>query len=67
MVHPALCIGDGCSYERSAITAWLEVRDTSPVTGELLPSKELLPNHALRNMIQGAQARGSRRTASVTL
>ncbi|KAJ1489449.1 hypothetical protein T484DRAFT_1599496, partial [Baffinella frigidus] len=42
---------DGHSYERSAINDWLRQRQTSPKTNELLPSKMLLPNHALRGMI----------------
>ncbi|XP_024515774.1 uncharacterized protein LOC112340861 [Selaginella moellendorffii] len=51
---------DGHSYERSAIEAWLKTHDTSPKTGEVLPSlgssgggvdKSLRPNHNLRGQI----------------
>ena len=52
-----LCVGDGYSYEQSAITQWLQSHDTSPVTGQLLATTDLLPNHALRQMIQAASAR----------
>jgi U-box domain len=60
MVDPVLCTGDGQTYERSAITQWLAVSDTSPVTGQPLASQEILPNHALRSIIQAAQTRSSR-------
>lgn len=56
MVHPALCTGDGQSYERAAIVEWLKSHNTSPVTGQLLESKDLLPNHVLRSMIQVARS-----------
>lgn len=48
-------IGDGTghSYERRAIQAWLQNHDTSPITGALLSSKTRVPNHALRNLIEG--------------
>lgn len=45
--------GTGHSYERRAIQAWLRSHDTSPITGAPLPSKTLVPNHALRNLIEG--------------
>lgn len=54
---PVLCTGGGQSYERSAITQWLAASGTSPVTGQPLVSRDLLPNHALRSIIQAAQAR----------
>ena len=54
MVRPALCVGDGHSYEEAAIAQWLQTHGTSPVTGQPLATQELLPNHALRQMIQAA-------------
>ena len=60
LVDPVLCTGDGQTYERSAITQWLAASDTSPVTGQPLTSREVLPNHALRSIIQAEQARASR-------
>ena len=44
----------GHSYERAAIT-----RDTSPCTNALLLHKNVVPNHALRNLI--VEVRGVRR------
>ena len=42
---------DGFTYERSAITQWLERKMTSPVTGQPLESKALIPNHFARSLI----------------
>ena len=42
---------DGHCYERSFIERWLGSNDTSPVTGAVLPHKELVPAYALRNAI----------------
>ena len=54
MARPTLCIGDAHSCEESAITLWLQTHSTSPVTGQPLATTDLLPNHALRQMIQAA-------------
>ena len=35
---------DGFTYERAAITDWLEQKDTSPITGAVLANKTLAPN-----------------------
>ena len=43
---------DGFSYEREAITTWLEEHSTSPLTNEPLKHRELIPNMALRSAIQ---------------
>ena len=40
---------DGHSYERAAIERWLAQQDTSPLTGEKLPHKQLLPNYAIKS------------------
>jgi len=42
---------DGNTYEREAITEWLDAADTSPLTNEKLDSKSLTPNLAIRKMI----------------
>jgi hypothetical protein len=42
---------DGHSYERAAITQWLRLRRTSPVTGLLLANTSLTRAHAFRNAI----------------
>ena len=46
LVRATLCVGNGHSYEESAISRWLQTHDTSPVTGEVLTTSALLPNHA---------------------
>ena len=62
LVDPVLCTGDGQTYERTAILRWLAASDASPVTGQPLTSRDILPNHALRSIIQAAQARSSQRS-----
>ena len=42
---------DGQSYEHEAIRKWLEKHNLSPLTGNVLESKALVRNHALRNAI----------------
>jgi Mg-chelatase subunit ChlD len=49
MTDPVMC-EDGITYERSAITQWLQTHDTSPVTRKQI-NKYLIPNIALRNII----------------
>lgn len=50
MTDPVIAM-DGHSYERSAITEWLERRLSSPMTNQPMPDKQLFPNIALRNAI----------------
>ena len=57
MVQAMLCVGDGHSYEKAAILKWLQTQSTSPVTGQPLATTDLLPNHALRQMIQTTAGR----------
>ncbi|OQR99595.1 hypothetical protein ACHHYP_05545 [Achlya hypogyna] len=47
MVDPVVA-ADGHSYERESITRWLQVHGSSPVTKCIMPSRALLPNHALQ-------------------
>ena len=42
---------DGYSYERIAITHWLTIRRTNPVTNQPLVNINLIPNHSLRGAI----------------
>eukprot|EP00270_Netrium_digitus_P021962 TRINITY_DN9660_c0_g3_i1.p1 TRINITY_DN9660_c0_g3~~TRINITY_DN9660_c0_g3_i1.p1 ORF type:complete len:312 (+),score=98.09 TRINITY_DN9660_c0_g3_i1:73-936(+) len=51
MENPVLA-SDGHTYEYMAIKQWLEKSDRSPMTNMKLPSKDLVPNHAVRSMIQ---------------
>ena len=41
---------DGSSFERAAIERWLEQNDRSPMTGEVLPMKVLIPALQLRSL-----------------
>ena len=59
MSDPVIC-GDGHSYEREMIVAWLANHSTSPLTGLPLPNKSLTPNHALRNSIEEQTERQAR-------
>lgn len=53
---PVLLVEDGHTYERSAVTAWLEKHDTSPMSGAALATKTLAPN--IRARQQADTARG---------
>ena len=46
--------GDGHTYERAAIARWLQSSDKSPLTGSLLPHKELVPNYVLMSSLEEA-------------
>ncbi|KAJ1469842.1 U box, partial [Baffinella frigidus] len=43
---------DGHTYERTEIERWLKSHTTSPLTNEVLPGKDLVPNHNLRSQIR---------------
>ena len=52
MVDPVVLIGDGFAYERSAIAKWLQSgHNTSPMTGAILTTTELVTSHTLRSAI----------------
>jgi NAD(P)-dependent dehydrogenase (short-subunit alcohol dehydrogenase family) len=51
MKDPVIC-SDGHTYERANIEKWLQEHDTSPMTNVTLQYKTLVPNIALRNLIQ---------------
>lgn len=42
---------DGHTYERYAITKWLSNKRTSPITGNVLKNKQLIPNITLKSAI----------------
>ena len=52
LVERPVIASDGHSYERAAMEEWLAAHSTSPKSGEEMPSTQLIPNHALRNLIQ---------------
>lgn len=51
-MHDPVVLSDGHSYERRHIERWLQDHHTSPVSGLRLPSKDIFPNHALRNALE---------------
>lgn len=51
VMHDPVIAGDGHSYERDAIERWLATHRTSPLTGRIMPSTSLIPNHRLRTLI----------------
>ena len=51
MTDPVTTV-DGQTYERSAIARWLARKNTSPLTGVVLESKTVIPNHSLRKLIE---------------
>jgi len=55
MVDPVLA-SDGRTYERSAITEWLRTHSTSPITRETMHQQSLMPNYALKSMIEKHRA-----------
>jgi len=55
MMRDPVCTCDGHSYERASIEKWLLAHDTSPMTGEQLENKTLVPNIALCSQIRALQ------------
>jgi len=51
MVDP-VCTADGQTYEKAAISRWLETRRVSPVTNSRLTDLTLTPNRPLRSLIE---------------
>eukprot|EP01126_Amoeba_proteus_P043780 TRINITY_DN4827_c0_g2_i3.p1 TRINITY_DN4827_c0_g2~~TRINITY_DN4827_c0_g2_i3.p1 ORF type:complete len:334 (-),score=85.59 TRINITY_DN4827_c0_g2_i3:94-1095(-) len=50
-VDPVL-LADGYTYEKSAITDWLQDHNTSPITDEVLTSRIMLPNNTIKQKIE---------------
>lgn len=51
MNDPVIC-SDGHTYERKNIEQWLNTHSTSPMTNQTLTNKTMIPNIALRKLIQ---------------
>ena len=51
VMRDPVVIQDGMSYERGAITEWLEKNDTSPLTSATVDREIILANVNLRNII----------------
>ncbi len=56
---------DGHTYERHAIQQWLATSNISPITKQIMSSKDLIPNIALRDTIQSFLAQNPTLTNSV--
>lgn len=54
MMHEPVLASDGVTYERVAIERWLVEHVTSPMTNTPLTSTDLIPNRALRSIIERA-------------
>lgn len=54
MEDPVMTV-DGSSYERASIEAWFQKTDRDPLTNEIVTSKALIPNKALKSAIQAAR------------
>ncbi|KAJ3085923.1 hypothetical protein HK102_013684, partial [Quaeritorhiza haematococci] len=52
MTDPVLLTVDGRTYERSAIEEWIRTHGTSPVTREPATVGDLVPNRAVRDVIE---------------
>ena len=50
--HDPVVTADGATYEREAIEQWLRSHDTSPLTNEALPHRQLTPNVLVRSQIR---------------
>ena len=50
MIDPVIA-ADGHTYERQAVQDWLQLHNTSPVTGRPLPHCRLLPNTLIKQAI----------------
>lgn len=49
---PVITIADGHTYERDAIIAWLRDHNTSPRTGIVLSTKEIVTNFCVKSLIE---------------
>lgn len=58
---------DGCTYERASIERWFARNGptTSPCTNQLLPTTDLIPNHAIRSAVEAeAKQRGAKNVSA---
>jgi hypothetical protein len=56
MNDPVVLLEDGNTYDRESILNWLETHDTSPVTGQVLGSKDVAPNNPIKQLIEEFKA-----------
>lgn len=58
---------DGYTYERAAIARWFETSRKSPVTGQMLPHADLVPNQSVRTLLKTLIDMTEKQQASETL
>ena len=51
MTHPVIA-DDGYTYDRTSIEEWFSRSNNSVMTGGVLRSKNLIPNHSLKSAIE---------------
>lgn len=52
VMEDPVVLADGHTYERVAIEKWLQDNKKSPMTGQMLRSKDGRPNHVVKSLIQ---------------
>ncbi|KAK1384572.1 RING-type E3 ubiquitin transferase [Heracleum sosnowskyi] len=53
LMKDPVTLSTGITYDRESIEKWIESgNEKCPVTNQILPSFDLIPNHAIRKMIQ---------------
>ena len=61
LFHDPVVTADGATYEREAIEQWLRSHNTSPLTNEVLPHRQLTPNVLVRGWIREYKEQHARR------
>ncbi len=52
LFYEPVMTNDGLTYEGKAIHCWLAEHDTSPLTGQKLTSKDLIPNVVIEKLVR---------------
>ena len=52
LMREPVIAADGQTYEKQAMSAWLQQHKNSPVTGEALAHNHLVPNTVIKSLIQ---------------
>lgn len=52
LMRDPVIVSDGHTYDRSQIVRWFYSNNTSPLTGLVLPNKDLIPNYSLKSLIE---------------
>ena len=51
LMRDPVSTASGQTYERDSIARWLRTKQTDPISNARLPNKKLVPNFALRKLI----------------